>query len=42
VDMFTNFTASSMIGSDSVHPNDSGYKFMADRWYSVIGPLLPK
>lgn len=42
VDMFTGFTTSSMIASDKVHPNDTGYAFMAERWYSVIGPLLPK
>jgi len=41
VDMFTGFNAGSMIGSDSVHPNASGYAFMADRWYQVIGELLP-
>ena len=33
--------ASTMIGSDGIHPNNAGYKFMADRWYSVVGPLLP-
>ena len=42
VDMYTGFTASSMLGSDSIHPNSAGYKFMADHWYSVIGSLLPK
>ncbi len=41
VDMYTGFNASTMLGSDSVHPNTAGYKFMADRWYSVIGSLLP-
>jgi lysophospholipase L1-like esterase len=42
VDMFTGFTPGTMIGSDKVHPNDSGYTFMAERWYAAIGPLLPK
>jgi hypothetical protein len=42
VDMYTGFTPSSMLGSDNIHPNSTGYKFMADRWYSIIGPLLPK
>lgn len=42
IDMFTGFDASTMLGSDKIHPNSTGYKFMADRWYSVIGPLLPK
>ena len=41
VDMYTGFTTSTMISSDSVHPNTTGYKFMADHWYSVIGSLLP-
>jgi lysophospholipase L1-like esterase len=42
LDMYTGFSAAAMLGSDSIHPNTTGYKFMADRWYSVIGPLLPK
>lgn len=42
VDMYTGFTTSTMLGSDNVHPNTAGYKFMADHWYSVIGTLLPK
>jgi lysophospholipase L1-like esterase len=42
VDMFTGFTPSTMLGSDSIHPNSTGYKFMADHWYSVVGPLLPQ
>jgi lysophospholipase L1-like esterase len=41
VDMYTGFTASSMLGSDNIHPNSTGYKFMADHWYSAIGSLLP-
>jgi lysophospholipase L1-like esterase len=31
-----------MLGSDSIHPNSTGYKFIADHWYSVVGPLLPQ
>ena len=42
VDMFTGFAPSTMLGSDSIHPNSTGYKFMADHWYSVVGPLLPQ
>jgi GDSL-like Lipase/Acylhydrolase family len=42
VDMYTGFTASSMLGSDNIHPNSTGYKFMADHWYSAIGSLLPQ
>jgi lysophospholipase L1-like esterase len=41
VDMFTGFDAQTMLGSDSIHPNTSGYQFMADHWYSAIGALLP-
>jgi lysophospholipase L1-like esterase len=41
-DMNTNFNTSTMLGSDGLHPNTTGYKFMADHWYSVIGNLLPK
>jgi lysophospholipase L1-like esterase len=41
-DMNTGFNASTMLGSDGIHPNTAGYKFMADHWYSVIGSLLPK
>jgi lysophospholipase L1-like esterase len=42
VDMNTGFDSSTMINSDNIHPNSEGYQFMADRWYSVIGPLLPE
>jgi lysophospholipase L1-like esterase len=42
VDMYTGFTTSTMLGSDNIHPNGTGYKFMADRWYAAIGSLLPK
>jgi len=40
-DMNTGFTSSSMLSSDGVHPNQTGYNFMGDQWYSVIGSLLP-
>jgi lysophospholipase L1-like esterase len=39
-DMNTGFT-SSMLSSDGVHPNQSGYDFMGDTWYSAIKDLLP-
>jgi GDSL-like Lipase/Acylhydrolase family len=42
VDMYTGFNTSTMLGSDSIHPNTTGYTFMADHWYSAIGSLLPK
>ena len=41
VDMYTGFNTSTMLGSDSIHPNTSGYTFMADHWYTAVGPLLP-
>jgi lysophospholipase L1-like esterase len=30
------------IASDSVHPNDKGYTYMAGVWYAAIKNLLPK
>jgi lysophospholipase L1-like esterase len=30
------------LASDSVHPNDQGYAYMADVWYAAIQDLLPK
>jgi lysophospholipase L1-like esterase len=30
------------IASDSVHPNDQGYAYMANVWYAAIKDLLPK
>ena len=29
------------LGSDNVHPNDQGYAYLADVWYSAIGEFLP-
>jgi lysophospholipase L1-like esterase len=42
VDMYTGFNTSTMLGSDSIHPNSAGYQFMAAHWYSAIGSLLPQ
>jgi lysophospholipase L1-like esterase len=42
VDMNTGFNSSTMFSSDNIHPNTTGYKFMADRWYAAIKDLLPK
>lgn len=39
-DLNTGFATGSML-SDIVHPNQAGYDWMAERWYEVIGPLLP-
>jgi lysophospholipase L1-like esterase len=41
-DMNTGFTTSSMLSSDGIHPNQTGYNFMGDAWYSVISSYLPK
>jgi lysophospholipase L1-like esterase len=41
-DMNTGFNTSTMMSTDGVHPNQTGYNFMGDQWYSVIGSLLPK
>ncbi len=35
VDMYTNFPAGGLSG-DIVHPNDTGYNFMANQWYDGI------
>jgi lysophospholipase L1-like esterase len=40
-DMHTGFS-SSMLSNDGVHPNQSGYDFMGNAWYSVISDLLPQ
>ncbi|MFZ5890466.1 MAG: SGNH/GDSL hydrolase family protein [Myxococcota bacterium] len=41
VDTFTGFK-SSMLSADSVHPNQSGYDFMGDTFYTAVSSLLPK
>ena len=40
--MVTGFDAPTMLGSDPIHPNSSGYKVQANHWYSVMGPHLPQ
>jgi hypothetical protein len=39
-DCFTGFMTSSMLSSDSIHPNQTGYNFMGDQFYSVISSYL--
>lgn len=39
VDLFTGFPAADM---DSVHPYQSGYNWMGDKWYDAVGSLFPK
>lgn len=39
-DLNTGFTTSSMLAGDGVHPNQKGYDWMGDTWYSVISSYL--
>jgi GDSL-like lipase/acylhydrolase family protein len=39
VDLFTGFPPGDM---DSVHPYQTGYNWMGDKWYDAIGSLFPK
>jgi lysophospholipase L1-like esterase len=41
VDLNKDFPSSGM-SNDMVHPNASGYAWMAGPWYNAIGALLPK
>jgi len=41
IDLNTSFPSSGL-SSDNVHPNTSGYAWMGDRFYDLIGPLFPK
>lgn len=41
-DMNTGFNQNTMFVADNLHPNATGYMFMAQRWYDVIGQYLPK
>jgi hypothetical protein len=42
VDLNTGFQTSTMLSSDGIHPNQTGYNWMGDTWYSAIGDLFPK
>jgi len=39
-DLNTGFNVPTMLSSDTIHPNQTGYNFMGDTWYSVIGSYL--
>jgi lysophospholipase L1-like esterase len=39
-DLNTGFNVPTMLSSDTIHPNQTGYNFMGDTWYSVIGTYL--
>jgi len=41
VDLNTGFDTKTMLSSDSIHPNQTGYNWMGDAWYGVVGPLFP-
>jgi lysophospholipase L1-like esterase len=42
VDMHTGFQVSTMLTlSDGIHPNQTGYNWMGDKWYGVIKSYLP-
>jgi len=42
LDMFTGFKSKTMLSGDAVHPNQTGYDYMGDTFYSAISGLLPK
>jgi hypothetical protein len=39
-DLWTGFDTVADTNGDGVHPNDSGFRKMADRWYPALTPLL--
>jgi hypothetical protein len=41
VDLNTGFDTKTMLSSDTIHPNQTGYDWMGDTWYGVVGPLFP-
>jgi len=40
VDQFTGFDTVADTNGDGVHPDDSGFQKMSDRWYPALTPLL--
>ena len=40
VDLNTGFQTSTMLSGDGIHPNQTGYNWMGDTWYSVVGGLF--
>lgn len=42
IDLNTGFMVSSMLSSDNIHPNKTGYDWMGDTWYTAISQYLPK
>ena len=42
VDLFTGFDSTTMLNmNDKIHPNNTGYSEMGDKWYAAISPYLP-
>ena len=41
VDQHTGFQVSTMLSSDGIHPNQTGYNHMGDVWYAGIKSVLP-
>jgi lysophospholipase L1-like esterase len=41
VDQHTGFQITTMLSSDGVHPNQTGYNHMGDVWYAAIRDVLP-
>jgi hypothetical protein len=41
VDLNTGFDTKTMLSSDGIHPNQTGYNWMGDQWYTVVGGLFP-
>jgi len=40
VDLNTGFNVQTMLSSDGIHPNMTGYNWMGDQWYPVISSYL--
>jgi lysophospholipase L1-like esterase len=41
-DVNTGFQTSTMLSSDGIHPNQTGYDFMGGVWYGIVGSLFPQ
>jgi hypothetical protein len=41
VDLNTGFQTSTMLSSDGIHPNQTGYNWMGDTWYAVASSYFP-
>jgi hypothetical protein len=41
VDLNSGFQTSTMLSGDGIHPNQTGYNWMGDAWYSAVGALFP-